>query len=115
MITLRNINLVTPSDEELVTVVCIKKGPKNKDDPRDLTSFSDFINIGETYLALKRAYLYDGKIVNPDWHDNTDISPNTRYYDIYDLNKNRIGNFPTNYFRIISTYRTKQIETILNE
>ena len=110
MITLRNINLVTPSDDELVTVVCIKKETKNED-----TSFSDFINIGETYLALKRAYLYDGKIVNPDWHDNTDISPNTRYYDIYDLNKNRIGNFPTNYFRIISTYRNKQIETILNE
>ncbi len=106
MITLRNINLVTPSDDELVTVVCIKKGPKTG---------TDFINIGGTYLVLKRAYLYDGQIVNPDWHDDTDISPDTRYYDIYDLNKNRIGNYPTNYFRIISTYRTKQIETILNE
>lgn len=100
-----NNNILFP----VVVVICVAKSGTITDSKGNrLTSFDDFINIGEKYIGFKKEFIFPA---------SKGKETKTEFYDIYDLDKNRIGEYPIRNFKEISTYqqfqRNEKIETIL--
>lgn len=96
-------------DDEVTKIICIS----NMNNKYDLI-------IGEKYLAPTRFWIpatnQTGKkikILGPNLAGKEIVLKSESYIDIHDLNRNKIGNYPTHLFQELSLFRNDKIETIL--